>query len=286
MINVGEFLNNIAAKAGIDKNSAEFISLISNAELTKITVPDAVVTGIDSKLLSLDAARNNSELRAHFAAQTYSGIDNALKESLLANGLTDDDLKGFLEDKQTSKNIKTSIAKIAELEKSKAKATSGDKVELQKSIDSLNAKIASQIAEHNKQLESMKNNFENELIDANLSSMLSSYSYALPTDVSVSVLTAKNILSRELADKKAKIVRENGNLVLKTLDGAIYHDPTNHTPKSLKDFSDAVLTNNKLLKVSTKPDKPENPTFSGGQNTGNTGRILSSLDDSLSAFAD
>jgi hypothetical protein len=85
--NFGQLISHLAKKAGLPEDDAQLINLLSNAELTKVVVPQELYNSIDNKLLNVDDAKNNHPLiKAHYFAQAYNGLDSEVNR-LLTNSL-------------------------------------------------------------------------------------------------------------------------------------------------------------------------------------------------------
>ena len=59
MANVGEFINAALIKAGVAPDNEFLKKILTNAELTKETVPDELVSQFNSTLLTIDQAKTN-----------------------------------------------------------------------------------------------------------------------------------------------------------------------------------------------------------------------------------
>lgn len=281
-MHAGELLNNLARKAGIDVSSAELKDLLSNAELLKVNIPDTISNALETQLLTVEAAQANDKVLKHFRSTLYNGIDNTLKETALEMGIPETELKTWLAENQTGKNVRNVMLKIAELKEKQSKGK-GDNTELQKQIETLNAKIVEMTKAYQEKEQSLIKQNEQALTNYMLDSFLSNYDYGLPTTKDISLLTAKNVLNQEFSKLGITVVNENGQLVPKTKEGADYYT-SNHTKPSIKELTDGVLAQHKLLKTA-EPAQPARPTqqhFSGnGSEQPSSTRLMSALDQSL-----
>lgn len=281
-MHAGELLNNLARKAGIDVSSAELKDLLSNAELLKVNIPDTISNALETQLLTVEAAQANDKVLKHFRSTLYNGIDNTLKETALEMGIPETELKTWLAENQTGKNVRNVMLKIAELKEKQSKGK-GDNTELQKQIETLNAKIVDMTKAYQEKEQSLIKQNEQALTNYMLDSFLSNYDYGLPTTKDISLLTAKNVLNQEFSKLGITVVNENGQLVPKTKEGADYYT-SNHTKPSIKELTDGVLAQHKLLKTAEPPktEPQQRQTFSGnGSEQPSSTRLMSALDQSL-----
>jgi hypothetical protein len=246
----GDFLNNIAGKAGIKTDDADLTKLLSIKEVATLEVPESIANKIESTLMSTDAAISNRTVRDAITAQLYNGFELELKTSLDEHGL-DDAVKAEILKERKFRKIPLALKKIKELEMAKASGK-GDKAEMQKEIDSLQASIKTIKEDYEKKLSTKEVEKENFMIDHSINSLLSQYSYALPKemDAELKVQTARIALNKELQNRKGKITLENGASKLVNAEtGSDYYDEKNNK-LSLKDFTDSVMAQYKLLAVS------------------------------------
>lgn len=248
-----EVLEIIAAKTGLDLKNPALADLLA----INTTVDDAVFTQIQTGLnglFTIDAAKNNSDLKKYYHAQAYNGMD-AVVESILANqefGFDDTirtEIKGI---EKTTEKLPALIKKVKELESKKAGASKGDAAELNKRIEELNNQIIASKKSAEDQINQVKLSHNNELLDFALKNHLANFNYAndqLPKDINV--LTAHNLLQKEAANKKVLFVRDaNNNIILKPSDNPEMDYFENNQKVSFEAFTNGVLANNKMLKVS------------------------------------
>ena len=60
-MNLGDFLNTLAAKTGMQKDPG-LVDLLSNSELANQHVSDDFANAMDTALMSLEGAKNNRDL--------------------------------------------------------------------------------------------------------------------------------------------------------------------------------------------------------------------------------
>ena len=103
MPTVGEVINNLAQKAGIAADNAELKTLLSSPELANVAVPDALLTSLDSGLLSIDAAKNNHpDIKKKYFADAYDGIDKQLIQLIESDTFDEADVAEIKAEKSTS----------------------------------------------------------------------------------------------------------------------------------------------------------------------------------------
>jgi len=258
---IGDFLNTFAVNSGTPKDDAGLLSLLQNKELASIDIPDSIASKINSNYFTLDSAKNNPTLKSHFFAQALNGVDSELNKIMTDLQLEDTVKQELLSEQSTHKRTSQLIKKVAELEKSKASKAPGEKAELDRQIADLNGQIAtlksSTIAKS--EYDALLNKHESELTNIKLNSILSDYNYSLPKEMAqeLKLSTAKIALENSLKEKGVKIVRENGELKLKTSTDTDYY--VDNKPVTIKDFADSVLAQNKLLVVSGNNNTPATP---------------------------
>lgn len=245
---VADLLNNLATASGILVTDPVLAKLVTDT--ASIELPDEINTKINSSFMTLDAAKSNPTLKAHFQAQAYSGIDNTLKESLLEAGFKEEDLKDILIDKKTGQSLKNAFAKVTELHKkvTDPSATKIEKDEAVKQINALNQKIAEQATEYQKSLSEKERLFGETLSNVLLDTDLTGYKYVHPTSPEANILTAKTLYNQELKEKGLKLITENNKIRLVTNDNADYFE--NNKKIVHKEFLDSVVAKHKLIEVS------------------------------------
>lgn len=248
---IGELINNLAQKAGIATDNAELKSLLASPELANITVPDVLVTSIDSGLLSIDAAKNNHpDIKKKYFADAYDGMDKQLI-ALVANDTFDQaDLDEIKAEKSTSKKAELIVSKL-KAAKSQAKGADKDEINRQLAAAHEMARLAKA------EVETVKNSYENKIQDIQLKAAVKAVfgNYKtiydeLPPAVKTATLEA--LINQGLQDKNAELkTDEHGNLQLVSKDGSnVFGD--NHvqlTPQSFLDKTFAPV----LKKVAPQP---------------------------------
>ena len=253
---IGELINNLAQKAGIQSDNADLKALLSSPELAAINVPDEVATIIDKNLLSLEAAKNNHpDIRNKYAADFYDGIDRQLMNLIATDTFDQQDLDEIKAEKSTTKKQELIISK---LKAAKGKAKGADKEEINKLLAEANeqarlAKLEVETvrAEKDNELKGFKKKIA---LNAELNNFKTIYDDLGPK---AKLVALQALVDSTLQDNKANFqVDEEGNLQLLRNDNTNVFGSDNVliTPKK---FLETTLA--PILKVSgPKPDA--NPT--------------------------
>jgi hypothetical protein len=268
MAKIGALIEKLLKKAGIDTSTEELKPLFAlDAEIA-----DDTVSKVDKSLLTLDAAKNNSEIIKAIKATTLSGADSKLDELIAELGLQP--AEDFLSNKNTYEKIAI-VTKLANEAGKKAGGT-GSK----QTADEFTKKEA----EYNLQLKQLKesliaketefkNTRENDLTTFELKTILSGKNYIFPAemDTNLKLSTALGAVQNELTKNGFSIKRnENGQLEIVTKDGTAAYNPKDNVAYEPNTFIDGALAQNKLLKINdtssaTPPPKGTiaNPTATG-----------------------
>lgn len=249
MPTIGEVFNAFALKAGISADNEHLKGLLSAPDLAKITVPDELVTLMDSGLLNLEAAKNgHPQIKAKYFADAYDGMDAEIHKLPLDQEVLD----LIKAEKSTAKKIQLMVEK---LKSSKAPdnsegATLKTKInELQQQLAAIAEEKANIVKQHQNELIGIKR-------DLRLESELGSYKTIYDDlDPAIKKMSLKAILDKNLQDSNAVLnIDDNGNLTLVGKDGTnvFGSDHRQLTPKAFFDKSFASI-----LKVSD-PVKPIN----------------------------
>lgn len=246
---LSEIIQSVATKAGIPADSAELKAIVTNAEVMKVTVPDALATSFDSGIHSLESAE--SSLRTKLHAEAYNGVDAAIYELAKTEyGLDDEAIKPLKETKKTNERIKLLAGKVAELVEKKAGAAAPDKAKITEQINALNQKIADITKSHNDALAQKELEHLNEITSMVQDRSLSSHQFAMDVPVDVNITTAKQFLQKSFAKDGVKAVydKATGTMKLVKEDGTDFFNSKNEKV-SYSDYEKTVLAENKLLKV-------------------------------------
>lgn len=249
---IGEFIFDLAKKAGIAETEPFMVAFAQDKELFTKNLSEDLEKGIDNKLISLaDAKNNHPEIKGYYHKQVLDGMDSEITRIL--DELKDDEVKNqVLGEKNTYKRIGVLTGKIKELEGKKANAgKGGDKSkELQDEIDRLNGElrnIKDSIPKIQQEADGKIVGFKKDYL---LRSMLQQYKTTLDDlDSEVRATTLSTLINKELQENKAQFTfDEHDNFILLKADGSNYYGDDNKqvVPKA---FIEKLLSRNKLLKV-------------------------------------
>lgn len=260
-----DFLKELAIKAGVKIDDEKIKPLLAAPELAGIQIPDELATGIDNGLLSISAAKNNHpEIRGHYVAAAYDGLDKELNRFIEDHKLPDEIKSEILAEKSSTKRAVLLAAKIKELEEKKATSGKGEKETLQTQINDLNAQLRS---EKDKEA-GIRAEYEKKLKDKDMSyalrNILGGYKTIYDSlDGEVKDITLKAIINKSLnADAAEFTVDDSGQLVLRKKDGTNFFGEDNRllTPKS---YLDKIMSRDKILIVN---DQSQQQNGNGASN--------------------
>lgn len=267
---VGEFIVDLAKKAGIPETDKSIVDFVQDKELFTKILPDGIETGIDNQLISLkDAKNNHPDIKGFYHKQALDGLDAVIKQ--IIDDEKDDALKTeILAEQNTYKRVPLLTKKIKELENKKANSKQSDKKELQDEIDKLNGllrtekeNVAKALQDKDKEVVGFKKNYL-------IKSMLQAYKTTLDElDGEVRSTTLSTLLNKELQDNKAQLTfDEHDNLILLKQDGSNYYGDDNKQVDA-KSFIEKTLSRNKLLKVNDQTQIGNGDTTNGRQHQAN-----------------
>ena len=123
---LNEFVTRLALLTGTPKDNEELIAW--QAAVGEIEIPDTLSGAINTKLLTLDTAKNSSELKNHFTAAAYDGIDAKIKDLIGSSELTEEVKTKILTEKNSFE--KMSLLNAATKEHFKAQGDPANDTEL------------------------------------------------------------------------------------------------------------------------------------------------------------
>jgi hypothetical protein len=248
---LGEAINNLAMAAGISADNEHLKSVLSSPTISNATIPDELISAINSNLMNLESAKNNPELSKHFKATIYNGVDNELLNTLKETGDYESIKEVIDAERSSTKKMSLAIKKIKELA-----ANTTNKGELKdyqekiniltRQINEINAQKASEVQSIT---EKLNNEFSTKLEGLAYENLLSSKKLANPLGWEKDLLTlaAKTEISKALESKGyIKKMTEKG-FELQTKEGTQVFE--NNKVVNFNDFADRVLLDKKLLEV-------------------------------------
>lgn len=271
---LGEYFTELAAKAGIAATDPR----LKDVQSIMTEVPDELITELDGKLTTIEAAKNNAVLKSYFTATALNPIDEILEEKLSDLGFSDDEINKFKIEKSTPKRLRTIID---EVKKKKAVAPAGDKAVLQAEIDKLQGLLATSASEKTTAISAAKAEADKHILEYAINSVLSTMPYAnKDLDLDVNVMTARGVIEKALADKKAKVIRLADNsfkMVQSENPDLDYFE--NHKVVNYNDFVKSTLAAKKMLITSEPPPaNPKAPIIIPGQENKGNPNLVTALD--------
>ena len=222
-------LKELFEKIGKSINSDELIDLANNNTLAELKLDDELVTSIETKFndsrgLSIDAAKNNPDLEAHFKNKlrpTIKGeILGNLDTDILQNAkklFGDDAAKSISELERTGEKLAKFASLAEDMVKSSAKDGKLKEVNeaLQKQMGELSKEWEKKLTDKEKEIKKIQTGFTQTLIDTELNKELSTYKLGEDYEKDF-VKKALFADLKEKINKKAKLVRdENGQIIPK-----------------------------------------------------------------------
>ena len=267
-MNNGDFITSLAKTTGVPEDNEHFVAIMANKELATAEFPDELASLFQSKLLTFESAKNNSELNKHFKAESLNAVDGKLNE-LAEKYELGEELINTMKGTQGTYNrmdfFGENLVKSFEKKIEEAKNTTDDPKakerleELQTQVNTLNGDMATFKDTHMliSEFDDMRDGYEEMILEGGLKSMLGNYTYAnKEVDKTVNVTMASTLLSQALTEKGVKVVNKEGILTLEKTDGTEYFEDNQKV--ELKGFVESTLAHYKLLQT-TEPATPPAP---------------------------
>lgn len=272
---LGEFIFEIAKKAGVKEDHPKLIELAQKKELFTDPFDDELDTSINAALISLrDAKNNHTEIRNHYHNQSLLPIDKIITKILDEAELDDNTKAGIIAETSTYKKVPMLLEAIKAAEGKKGVTDKEAQKKYQKQIDDLHAEIRNEKADRAKDKEAFDNNMNQFKLDSAVDRMFEGYKTIYDElDPEVRTMTIRHLRQKELQDNQAEYAfDENNSIVLRKKDGTSFYGKDNQ-PVTPKAFAESILSKNKILKVTPAPAAGGgNPQNSGGPNPPNGGK--------------
>jgi hypothetical protein len=259
---ISKFLESMAAKAG-QRNSDVLKALLEQPDFVDYEVGDALAMQITENLLSLEAARNDPSVKAHFKSTVLDGVDAEINKILPDFGLGDD---AYGDAKDTYSKIRALRTKLKEVFEDGSTSVGKQKVEYQKQMAALQKELSDARDAHEKALAAAKGEFSQKSMEWQINNLLHSREYAdKERSKDVSVKLAKIIIGDALAEKGGKFVLDGDALRIKRADDPSmdWYD-SDHKSLTCEEFVNKTLAENKLLAVSPAQNNPILPPMGAG----------------------
>lgn len=269
---LGQLIQHLAKKAGMDTADTNLVNVLSNAELSKITLHSDFVKGLDENLLSLTQAKDNHpDIGNVYKAQALNGFDKKMDEIAAEAGLDDaanEELKGIKNSYKRFEVLNTKLKeKIAAENKGKG---AEDKSALQKQVDELLEKLRNADSATTAKVAEVESLRKADKIGFELRSALMGIATIyddLPPKAKQATLDA--LITNALQDKDAEFdFDEQGAFILRKKDGSNLME-SGHSKYTPQKFIDEILAQNKVLKVA-QPPKTQN----GNESSNNPQRTI------------
>lgn len=250
MPTIGEVIANELKKAGADLTSPVFKDIVGIG----IEAPQEAVDALN-KLITVDTAKNSSELKKHFTHSILDPLDKEASAFLDTLGLDDADKATLLSETSTYKKIPAILKKTQEIADLKAKAAGGNKgsEEAQKKIDALNEEVKSLKASFEQKLTQITGEHHSKLENFVWDSVLKNYEYANDkVEKGTSAKIAKTVIAEELAKSGAVSVynAETNQFELKDAKDTSLKYQVDHKDVTFNEFVEGTLARYGLLKQS------------------------------------
>ena len=250
-MNLGDFLNTLAAKAGM-QNDPGLVDLLSNAELAHAQVSDEFANAMDTGLMSIDGAKNNRDLLNHFKPIILKAADDKLAILAEEYGIASE----MQSEQSTYKKIdllkNKFAAKVAELESKVGKgAQSEETAKLVKQIEGLQKQLIEAQTAKETELATLREQTQKQQLDMLVNFELNGKRYANQDLGDTNITIARTLVEKALKEHNAILVNENGVLKLKQADNPqLDYVDSGYKQVSFVDFTDRILADKHLLEVS------------------------------------
>ena len=254
-MNLGDFLNTLAAKSGM-QNDPALVDLLSNSELANHQISDEFANALDTSLMSLEGAKNNRDLLNHYKPIILKAADE--KFAILAEkyGIVNE-MQG---EQSTYKKIdileNRLAAKMAELESKAGKgAQSEETARLVKQIENLQKQIIEVQTAKDTELAQLRDQHTKQQLDMLVNIELNGKRYANQDLGDTNITIGRALVEKALKEQNAVLVNEGGVLKLKQADNPqLDYVDSGFKPVTFGDFTNRVLAEKHLLEVSAPED--------------------------------
>lgn len=254
---LGDFLNNQAAKLGL-QNDPALIAILSNSELANKDIPDSFANPLDQGLMSLDSAKNNFGLKNHFSATILNAVDAKLLEGLDLDEETLASVQGERNSYNKIEIVKAALKSQIEKLKTSDPNDKTKKAEIEKQIKDLNDQIASSKQKYDQDIAELNSKHDNEITSFLFMNHLAGKPYANKDVTSEeNAAFARTLIDSALKEKGAIIVKDGTSLKLKQASSPDLDYYQDNKPISFNEFADQVLASKKMLAVNNSGQDPK-----------------------------
>lgn len=249
-MNLGDFLNTLALTTNVD--ATELTAFIdSNKDKLNIELPSELASQIQSKIITIDSAKHNLDLKKHFFAKALNGTDARITQLLDEYQLDDDAKSVLMAEKSTMKKVELLTSKLKEAYEKKASTTNvGKTASLETEIQSLNKQILDIKNQYEDKIKGIHIDFENKQLDYSIKQFLAQKEYANIPDKDIAIDVAQRYLTSSLDSKGVKLINRNNKPTLVRADDTELDYMENNKQVDFNSFADKLLAEKGLLKVS------------------------------------
>ena len=252
-MNLLELFEQLSERTGFNIADESLKPIVSNAALTQIQVPAEFVTSLNRNLMTESEAKINGNVKKHFTATALNGVDAKVKEILDEFGFDEDAKTGIFAEQNSYNRIKLLAQSISDLKDKSITATGGEKKALVDKINELTSALNAANNAKAAEIAATNQKWTSTLTDKEINSMFSNYDYAMDLDKEIQIQTARNVWERELKNKGGKYVYSEDGLRLVNAETPDLPFTIDNKQVDVKQFTEGVLAQNKLLKVTKAP---------------------------------
>lgn len=286
----GEFLNNLATLAGIPADSDALKTILAAQSFSEVDIPDEITAKVNSSLMTMESAKNNTDLVKHFRGSILGSLDARINQVMDAQPtIFTDDVKSKIDGLQSSYDKVSELAKVMA---EQSKGSGNDSAEL----DALKKQIANLNTENSELKagqENLKSEYEQKLTQKDMGfvdqSVIGSLSFADALDKKDYMTLTQNKVDAKLKEMGAVKHYENGEIKLKKQEGdALVDLYVDNKAVSYSDFVKQTAAESKFLNVGgTPPANPPAPPQggNGGAPEISTSKYAEALDNASNDLA-
>jgi hypothetical protein len=283
MPSVSELINDLALRAGIAEDNEHLKAVLSSPDLSKIQVPAELESMMASRLLTVNEAKTNPEVKNHFVATTLKGADKNILEAAEEFGVDPEDKDALNSETNTYNRIKLLANAVKKFEAKKVGATGADKKALADEINKLNAEIVSLRDAKSAAVNEERSNWERKLYDMAMENHFSSYQYGNGIPDEVNRQTARFMLEKKLNELGGKSVYKDGQFVLVNKEHPDLPLTQNNKPVTMKELSDMVVA--PFIKKSPAPGPTGAPPAPQSPPPASAARTVAFLEEQIKQFS-
>ncbi len=258
-MNLLELIEQLSERTGFNIADESLKTIVSNAALTQIQIPSEFVSTLNRNLMTESEAKINGNVKKHFTATALNGVDAKVKEILDEYGFDEDAKTGIFAEQNSYNRIKLLAQSISDLKDKSISATGGEKKALIDKINELTGLVNAEKAARANDIAQVNAKWTSTLTDKEINSMFSNYDYAMDLDKEIQIQTARNVWERELKNKGGKYVYSDDGLKLVNAETPDLPFTIDNKQVDVKQFTEGVLAQNKLLKVTKAPVQGATP---------------------------